>query len=121
MIPPPRAESLGARWLLAAALCLVPAPAAAQSVVELEAGGTSLYDSYGVAAHLYTARADGWIGVGVYFAASKSASARPGWTVPAVPAGWGFLFKRLLFIEVYFGFQFWSADTTAMPLLVAVI
>ena len=38
---------------------------AAQSVVELEAGGTSLYDSYGVAAHLYTARADGWIGVGV--------------------------------------------------------
>jgi hypothetical protein len=65
VIPPPRAESLGVRWLLAAALCLLPAVAAAQSVVELEAGGTSLYDSYGVAAHLYTARADGWIGVGV--------------------------------------------------------
>jgi hypothetical protein len=50
---------------LAAALCLAPAAAAAQSVVELEAGGTSLYDSYGVAAHLYTAAADGWIGIGV--------------------------------------------------------
>ena len=53
------------RWRLAAALCLIPASLTAQSVVELEAGGTSLYDSYGVAAHLYTARADGWIGVGV--------------------------------------------------------
>ena len=37
----------------------------AQSVVELDAGGTSLYDSYGVAAHLYTAKADGWVGIGV--------------------------------------------------------
>jgi hypothetical protein len=65
VIPPLRADPPGARWLLLAALCLAPGKAAAQSVVELEAGGTSLYDSYGVAAHLYTAAADGWIGIGV--------------------------------------------------------
>ena len=51
--------------MLAALLWLAPGGLAAQAVVELEAGGTSLYDSYGLAAHLYTSRLDGWIGVGV--------------------------------------------------------
>lgn len=51
--------------MFAAVFLLAPVVVSAQSVLELEAGGTSLYDSYGVAAHFYTARADGWIGVGV--------------------------------------------------------
>ncbi|HEX5817321.1 MAG TPA: hypothetical protein VFY20_00485 [Gemmatimonadales bacterium] len=39
-------------------------PLAAQSVVELQAGGSSLYDSYGVSGTLYTPRYEAWLGVG---------------------------------------------------------
>ncbi len=35
-----------------------------QSVVEVQAGGTSLYDAYGGSVHLYTPNFTGWLGVG---------------------------------------------------------
>ncbi len=38
--------------------------AAGQTVVEVQAGGTSLYDSYGGSVHFYTSRFTGWLGVG---------------------------------------------------------
>lgn len=38
--------------------------ASAQAVVEVQAGGTSLYDSYGGSVHLYTPSFTGWVGVG---------------------------------------------------------
>ena len=37
---------------------------AGQTVVELQAGGTSLYDSYGGSVHFYTSNYTGWLGVG---------------------------------------------------------
>jgi hypothetical protein len=45
-------------------LGLAAAPAAAQTVVELQAGGTSLYDSYGLYANLFSRKWEGWAGVG---------------------------------------------------------
>lgn len=52
------------RLALATALACAPGTLAAQSVVELQAGGTSLYDSYGAAAYAYTSRFTGWVGLG---------------------------------------------------------
>lgn len=52
---------------LAALLVVVSAAAtrlAGQTVVEVQAGGTSLYDSYGGSVHFYTSRFTGWLGVG---------------------------------------------------------
>jgi hypothetical protein len=39
-------------------------PARAQAVVELQAGGTSLYDSYGLYANVFGLKYEGWAGVG---------------------------------------------------------
>ncbi|MCU0621616.1 MAG: hypothetical protein MUC69_08945 [Gemmatimonadales bacterium] len=54
--------------LVALALAALPAagaaPAAAQSVVELQAGGSSLYESYGVSATLFAPGYEAWLGVG---------------------------------------------------------
>ena len=58
---PPRRSGLLA---LAAALTAAPGLLHAQSVVELQAGGTSLYNSYGAAAYAYTNRFTGWVGLG---------------------------------------------------------
>jgi len=43
---------------------LLSTPAAGQTVVELQAGGTSLYDSYGLYANLFGRKYEGWAGVG---------------------------------------------------------
>ena len=45
-------------------LALCASPAAGQTVVELQAGGTSLYDSYGLYANLFGRKYEGWAGVG---------------------------------------------------------
>jgi hypothetical protein len=45
-------------------LGLLASPAAAQSVVELQAGGTSLYDSYGLSANVFSRKFEGWAGAG---------------------------------------------------------
>ena len=62
MIPPRihRARAPLAGLLLA----LAGAPATAQTVVELQAGGTSLYDSYGVYANVFGRKVEGWAGFG---------------------------------------------------------
>lgn len=49
---------------LLVALSFGASRAAAQTVVEVQAGGTSLYDSYGGSVHFYTPRFTGWLGVG---------------------------------------------------------
>jgi hypothetical protein len=49
---------------LAGLLAIGAGPLAAQAVVELQAGGSSLYDSYGVSGTLYTPRYEAWLGVG---------------------------------------------------------
>ncbi|MFL5507882.1 MAG: carboxypeptidase-like regulatory domain-containing protein [Gemmatimonadales bacterium] len=45
-------------------LTLLTTPAASQTVVELQAGGTSLYDSYGLYANVFSRRFESWVGVG---------------------------------------------------------
>ena len=42
----------------------MPATAAGQTVVELQGGGSSLYDGYGLSANLYRPNFDGWLGIG---------------------------------------------------------
>jgi outer membrane protein OmpA-like peptidoglycan-associated protein len=51
--------------LLLAALAAAPIlPAAAQTVVQLEGGGSTLVDGYGATANFWRPGADGWIGIG---------------------------------------------------------
>lgn len=53
------------RLLLACAVLLgTAAPLAAQTVVEVQGGGSSLYRGYGGTANIYHAKFDGWIGLG---------------------------------------------------------
>ena len=57
------------RRLVAAVALLAPAalghrPAAAQTVVELEGGGSSLLGGYGATANFWRSNVDGWIGIG---------------------------------------------------------
>lgn len=53
------------RWVVGSALLLArPAPVHAQTVVELQGGGSSLYDGYGLSANFYRPNFDGWLGVG---------------------------------------------------------
>ena len=54
-----RLAALAGLWLATAVL-----PARAQTVVELQAGGTSLYDSYGLSANVFGRKYEGWAGVG---------------------------------------------------------
>jgi outer membrane protein OmpA-like peptidoglycan-associated protein len=51
---------------LAASLALAgaPAPAGAQTVVQLEGGGSSLVDGYGLTANVWRPGSDGWVGIG---------------------------------------------------------
>jgi outer membrane protein OmpA-like peptidoglycan-associated protein len=51
---------------LAASLALagVPAQAGAQTVVQLEGGGSSLVDGYGLTANVWRPGSDGWVGIG---------------------------------------------------------
>lgn len=50
--------------LLLAALVLAGPTVAAQTVVELQGGGSSLYEGYGLSANVFRPDFDGWIGVG---------------------------------------------------------
>jgi hypothetical protein len=51
---------------LAAALfgAALPASAAGQTVVEVQGGGSTLYDGYGATANFWSAKFDGWVGLG---------------------------------------------------------
>ena len=46
------------------ALAAASAPAGAQTVVQLEGGGSSLVDGYGVTANVWRPGSDGWVGIG---------------------------------------------------------
>jgi hypothetical protein len=46
------------------ALAAASAPAGAQTVVQLEGGGSSLVDGYGITANVWRPGSDGWIGIG---------------------------------------------------------
>ncbi len=59
--PRPRRSRLAA---FATALVLAPSLLYGQSVLEVQAGGMSLYDSYGAAVYAYTNRFTGWAGIG---------------------------------------------------------
>ncbi len=64
MIPARRASTARALAALLVALSAPATRAVGQTVVEVQAGGTSLYDSYGGSVHFYTSRFTGWLGVG---------------------------------------------------------
>ena len=64
MIPPRRASATRALAALLVVLSAGATRASGQTVVELQAGGTSLYDSYGGSVHFYTSNYTGWLGVG---------------------------------------------------------
>ena len=61
--------ALRCRWpaglgLLALTVVCVPAPAHAQTVVEVQGGGSSLNGGYGATANFWRSTVDGWIGLG---------------------------------------------------------
>jgi hypothetical protein len=49
---------------LVGALTFLPRPSAAQTVVEVQGGGSSLVDGYGATANFWRSGVDGWIGLG---------------------------------------------------------
>ncbi len=64
MIAPAGLRRAARRALASAALaCAAASPLAAQTAVELQGGGSSLYDGYGIAANVFGARYDGWVGL----------------------------------------------------------
>jgi hypothetical protein len=63
-MPVLRCRRLAVVGVLGCALFCVSAPAAAQTVVEMQGGGSSLNGGYGATANFWRSSVDGWIGLG---------------------------------------------------------
>lgn len=64
MTPVPVRRRLGAFCLIASSLVLLSGRASAQTVVEVQGGGSSLNGGYGATANFWRSGVDGWIGLG---------------------------------------------------------
>jgi hypothetical protein len=82
-------------WLVAGALVSLPVGSSAQTVVEVQGGGSSLVGGYGATANFWRAGMDGWIGLGYLNGLRAGAFLRKGVGKDTLRAGNDALVMRL--------------------------